>query len=118
MDQLGTGAHVVAALVPLRQRDHLLRAYPHIFQQGRAAGGNALAHAVPIIEQGDAGGVGGQHHVDRVAGLVQGLDFQQVGKQAAGAVELVAIEHQLIAATLQARVDFTAKGATALGNRP
>ena len=116
MNQLRAGANVITPLIPLAQGDYLFGRYLHVFQQSAAAGRGALAHAVPVIEQGDARCIGREHDVQSGAGLVHGLDFQQVGKQAAGAVELAAVEDQLLATTFETGVDLAAKSAAALGN--
>ncbi|MNL17521.1 hypothetical protein D3C87_1386180 [compost metagenome] len=64
----------------------------------RAAAGGALAEAVPVIALHDPGLMGAHRGNNVAAGVAAlGVDIDPVGKQAAGAVELLAVEPPPIA---------------------
>ena len=80
------------------ERDHLLGAQRYLDIQRRAAAGGALAKAVPVIAVADArvAGVDDGNHIGAVVRALR-VDVHPVGKNAAGAVILGAVEHKILA---------------------
>jgi hypothetical protein len=77
--------------------DHLVGLDPHVVEAGRPGAGEALAEAVPVVEDRDALTV----HRDRDRGdrvlRGRGVDLHVVGVEAAGRVELLAVQAEAVA---------------------
>ncbi len=78
-------------------------------REGRgAARGERLAERVPVVDRGDARGVGGDregHPLDAVDGLATGGEVDPVGVERAGRVVLRAVEDPAAVALLERRGD-------------
>ncbi|CAD9226246.1 hypothetical protein BCEN4_540020 [Burkholderia cenocepacia] len=78
-----------------REIDHVVRVDRRILETRRAAAGGGLAEAVPVV-LADHARLRGRDGDDHVAAVVRALreHIDPVGEQAAGAVELAAVQHE------------------------
>jgi hypothetical protein len=104
--QLGGSCRVRTALVgELPFGQDFPGGYLHVVKPGRAATGEPLADAVPVVGNVDTVAVRRHHHRDRLSVLIDRLDEQHVAVDVAGAVELLAVEDVAIVAGRQCGVE-------------
>ncbi|RMW28927.1 hypothetical protein ALO95_05583 [Pseudomonas syringae pv. antirrhini] len=85
-------------LEALFKGNHMVRRQWHVVVHRRAAAGGALSETVPVVAVTHASVPGIDHgnHVGAIVGTL-GVNVDPVGEDAAGAVELGAVEHKTIA---------------------
>ncbi len=110
----GADVGVAPALTQFETAENLLLADFDPLEAGGAAGGQALAEPVPVIQAGDAGRRGRHGNGHMFVALV-GRDGNPVGIEGTGAVVLLAVEQP--APAVLAQVDAVAGGFGAFGHR-
>lgn len=83
-----------------------MRQHFDIFQQDAAACRHALAHAVPVVENGDAGAIERNEHADRLAVVTDGAEGAEIGKGRAGRIPFAAVKAITLTIGAETRGDF------------
>ncbi len=100
-------------VVSLPGRDHVTHRHPHAIDTHYAAGGDALAEAVPTVDHRQPGGIAWHEGDMRAALLVDTGDRDDMGEQRPRAVGLLAVEHGAVAV----EADLCLEGGDVLATR-